>query len=47
MSVSKRDTVPELAAVLSRALLPMTALMAGSRESPSWSLVSSYPASLA
>src|SRR5450756_1124433 len=36
ISVSNRDTVPELAAVLSSALLPMTALIAGSRESPSW-----------
>src|SRR5659263_47590 len=36
ISVSNRDTVPELAAVLSNALLPTAALIAGSRESPSW-----------
>ena len=34
MSVSKRDTVPELAAVLSRALFPATALIAGVAGSP-------------
>ena len=34
ISLSKRDTVPELAAVLSRALLPMTALIAGSCDKP-------------
>ena len=34
ISVSKRDTVPELAAVRSNALLPMRALMAGSRGKP-------------
>ena len=47
ISVSNRETVPELAAVFSSALLPMTALMAGSLARASWSFTSSYPASLA
>ena len=41
MSVSKRDNVHDLAAVLSRALLPMAALIAGSLARDSWSLTSS------